>query len=62
MADLHKVRVRAFIDEPEIGALEANEPVKSLGMLCRVDMAGKDRDYSKQWYRTDTKRGELLAR
>jgi HlyD family secretion protein len=28
MADLHKVRVRAFIDEPEIGALEANEPVK----------------------------------
>src|SRR6201981_4114077 len=28
MADLHKVRVRAFIDEPELGALEANEPVK----------------------------------
>ncbi|MGB9467585.1 MAG: efflux RND transporter periplasmic adaptor subunit [Candidatus Acidiferrum sp.] len=27
MADLHKVRVRAFIDEPEIGALEADEPV-----------------------------------
>jgi HlyD family secretion protein len=27
MADLHKVRVRAFIDEPELGALEANEPV-----------------------------------
>lgn len=28
MADLHKVRVRAFIDEPEIGALQPNEPVK----------------------------------
>jgi HlyD family secretion protein len=28
MADLHKVRVRAFIDEPELGALEENEPVK----------------------------------
>lgn len=28
MADLRKVRVRAFIDEPELGALEENEPVK----------------------------------
>jgi HlyD family secretion protein len=28
MADLRKVRVRAFIDEPELGALEPNEPVK----------------------------------
>jgi HlyD family secretion protein len=28
MADLHKVRVRAFIDEPELGALEENEPVR----------------------------------
>jgi HlyD family secretion protein len=28
MADLSKVRVRAFVDEPEIGALEPNEPVK----------------------------------
>ncbi len=28
MADLHKVRVRAFIDEPELGALEENQPVK----------------------------------
>ncbi len=27
MADLRKVRVRAFIDEPELGALEANAPV-----------------------------------
>ncbi len=28
MADLHRVRVRAFIDEPEMGALEPDEPVK----------------------------------
>jgi HlyD family secretion protein len=28
MADLHRVRVRAFIDEPELGSLEPNEPVK----------------------------------
>lgn len=28
MADLHKVRVRAFVDEPEIGALRSNEPVR----------------------------------
>jgi HlyD family secretion protein len=28
MADLHHVRVRAFIDEPEIGTLERGQPVK----------------------------------
>ena len=28
MADLHKVRVRAFIDEPELGGLEPGEPVR----------------------------------
>jgi HlyD family secretion protein len=28
MADLHKIRVRAFIDEPELGSLEPNQPVK----------------------------------
>jgi HlyD family secretion protein len=28
MADLHKVRVRAFVDEPEIGSLEPNQPVR----------------------------------
>jgi HlyD family secretion protein len=28
MADLRKVRVRAFIDEPELGALQPDEPVK----------------------------------
>lgn len=28
MADLHKVRVRAFVDEPELGGLEPNETVR----------------------------------
>src|SRR5205823_3552619 len=28
MADLHRVRVRAFVDEPEIGALRPDEPVR----------------------------------
>ncbi len=28
MADLHQVRVRAFVDEPEIGGLRPNEPVR----------------------------------
>jgi HlyD family secretion protein len=28
MADLHKVRVRAFVDEPDLGALEPNLPVR----------------------------------
>jgi HlyD family secretion protein len=28
LADLHKVRVRAFIDEPELGGLQPGEPVK----------------------------------
>src|SRR5579885_1429002 len=28
IADLHKVRVRAFIDEPDLGGLEPNEPVR----------------------------------
>src|SRR5215467_13603048 len=28
MADLHHVRVRVFIDEPEIGALQPNQPVR----------------------------------
>ena len=27
MGDLHKVRVRAFVDEPELGVLEPDEPV-----------------------------------
>ncbi len=30
MADLHHVRVRAFIDEPELGQIELNQPVEIL--------------------------------
>jgi HlyD family secretion protein len=30
MADIHKVRVRAFVDEPEIGSLQPNQPVRIL--------------------------------
>jgi HlyD family secretion protein len=30
MADLHRVRVRAFIDEPELGQIEPNQPVDIL--------------------------------
>ena len=30
MADLHHVRIRAFIDEPELGHLEINQPVEIL--------------------------------
>lgn len=28
MADLHKVRVRVFVDEPDLGVLEPNQPVR----------------------------------
>jgi HlyD family secretion protein len=28
MADLHRIRVRAFVDEPDLGGLEPNEPVR----------------------------------
>jgi HlyD family secretion protein len=30
MADLHQVRIRAFIDEPELGQIEVNQPVEIL--------------------------------
>jgi HlyD family secretion protein len=30
MADLHQVRIRAFIDEPELGQVEVNQPVEIL--------------------------------
>jgi HlyD family secretion protein len=30
MADLHQVRIRAFIDEPELGQIELNQPVEIL--------------------------------
>jgi HlyD family secretion protein len=49
MADLHKVRVRAFIDEPELGALEANEPVKiTWDALPSKTWLGKTENIPKQ--------------
>ncbi len=40
MADLHKVRVRVFIDEPELGALEQDQPDAKRG---RAALRGKQR-------------------
>jgi HlyD family secretion protein len=63
MADLHKVRVRAFIDEPELGALEANEPVK-ITWDARPNRAwvGKTEIIPKQVVKRETRSvGELLC-
>jgi HlyD family secretion protein len=63
MADLHKVRVRAFIDEPELGALEPNEPVRiTWDALPNRDWAGKTEIIPKQVVKRDTRSvGELLC-
>jgi HlyD family secretion protein len=63
MADLHKVRVRAFIDEPELGALEPNEPVKiTWDALPNRTWAGKTEIIPKQVVKRETRSvGELLC-
>jgi HlyD family secretion protein len=63
MADLHKVRVRAFIDEPEIGALEANQPVKiTWDALPSKTWVGKTEIIPKQVVPHGTRSvGELLC-
>jgi HlyD family secretion protein len=63
MADLHKVRVRAFIDEPEIGGLEANEPVKiTWDALPNRTWVGKTEIIPKQVVKHETRSvGELLC-
>jgi HlyD family secretion protein len=63
MADLHKVRVRAFIDEPELGALEANEPVKiTWDALPNRSWVGKTEIVPKQVVKRETRSvGELLC-
>lgn len=63
MADLHKVRVRAFIDEPEIGALEANEPVKiTWDALPNRSWVGKTEVIPKEVVARGTRSvGELLC-
>jgi len=63
MADLHKVRVRAFIDEPELGGLEANEPVKiTWDALPSKTWLGKTEIIPKQVVPHGTRSvGELLC-
>jgi HlyD family secretion protein len=63
MADLHKVRVRAFIDEPELGALEQNQPVKiTWDALPNKTWAGKTEIIPKQVVARNTRSvGELLC-
>lgn len=63
MADLHKIRVRAFIDEPELGALEANEPVKiTWDALPSKTWVGKTEIIPKQVVARGTRSvGELLC-
>lgn len=63
MADLHKVRVRAFIDEPELGALEENQPVKiTWDALPNKTWTGKTEIIPKQVVARNTRSvGELLC-
>ena len=63
MADLHKVRVRAFIDEPELGGLEENEPVKiTWDALPNKTWSGKTEIIPKQVVPRGTRSvGELLC-
>jgi HlyD family secretion protein len=63
MADLHKVRVRAFIDEPELGALEENQPVKiTWDALPSKTWTGKTEAVPRQVVPRGTRSvGELLC-
>lgn len=63
MADLHQVRVRAFIDEPDLGGLEENEPVKiTWDALPNKTWLGKTESIPKQVVQRNTRSvGELLC-
>lgn len=63
MADLHKVRVRAFIDEPELGGLEENQPVRiTWDALPNKTWLGKTEIIPKQVVQRNTRSvGELLC-
>jgi HlyD family secretion protein len=63
MADLHRVRVRAFIDEPELGALVPNEPVKiNWDALPNRTWTGRTEVIPKQVVARGTRSvGELLC-
>lgn len=63
MADLHKVRVRAFIDEPELGGLETNQPVRiTWDALPNQTWVGKTEVIPKQVVARGSRSvGELLC-
>jgi HlyD family secretion protein len=63
MADLRKVRVRAFIDEPELGGLEPGEPVKiTWDALPNRTWIGRTQVIPKQVVQRGTRSvGELLC-
>jgi HlyD family secretion protein len=63
MADLHEVRVRVFVDEPELGGLEPDEPVKILwDALPNRTWTGKTEVIPKQVVARGTRSvGELLC-
>jgi HlyD family secretion protein len=63
MANLHKVRVRVFIDEPELGALEQDQPVKiTWDALPNRSWVGKTEVIPKQVVARGTRSvGELLC-
>lgn len=63
MADLHKVRVRAFIDEPELGGLEAGEQVRiTWDALPNRTWTGKTQVIPKQVVQRQARSvGELLC-
>jgi HlyD family secretion protein len=63
MADLHKVRVRAFIDEPELGGLEPGEPVRiTWDALPNRSWTGKTQIIPKQVVQHGPRSvGELLC-
>jgi HlyD family secretion protein len=63
MADLHKVRVRAFIDEPDLGGLEVNEPVRiTWDALPNRTWVGMTETIPKQVVQRNTRSvGELLC-
>ncbi|MGB2643036.1 MAG: efflux RND transporter periplasmic adaptor subunit [Candidatus Acidiferrum sp.] len=63
MADLHKVRVRAFIDEPDLGGLEVGEPVTiTWDALPNKSWMGTTENVPKQVVAHGTRSvGELLC-
>jgi HlyD family secretion protein len=63
MADLHKVRVRAFIDEPELGGLEPGLPVRiTWDALANRSWQGKTEIIPKQVVAHGSRSvGELLC-